>query len=1143
MLNKLIKINSVYARSINLERDDSKIDLLDSYIPTSVSLQTLKKVTDTFDNKKQINRSWTLVGPYGSGKSSFGLFLSGLFSDYKSKEFKISYKKLSRIDEKIAKKIINHNKNTKGYVKLLISGSNDSLKNKLAEIIFQKLKSISLNEYDSELFLKLQTRYQSDSLKQSDILSLISLLDKVLSYNGFSGILLIFDELGKFIEYEVAKRENNDLHVLQMIAEYSRSPKTNLVFFGFLHQSFQHYSKSLSESLKNEWTKIQGRFEEIPFVDSTEQILKVLSKCFTNKHKLNDTKLDIKYKKLAASLRQYFSSIDKNSIYNLLIDCYPLHPISCLILPLLSQKIAQNERTIFSFITSSQVQSLSYWLSKLEKGEFVKPNHIYDYFVSNQITLITDSITNRRWVEVSEAINRLEDESYLEVLKTIGVLNILTGASTIKASKEVLALCDFKNLDKQLEYLEKKSIIKFRKYSNDYRIWEGSDFDLESELIKEKSKILNFSLIEEIYSNFDVTPIVARKFSIDNNLIKTFDVKFIDIKSYEKINDFKEPQIIFFISYGSEDENFFHEHISEFVKGPYVISLLKGSESLQELLKEKLSLKIISRKKELTTDRVAKREFEDYNANITRQLNNIFFNIYNNPQNFVWFYNNKKINVLNKFQFQKKLSFILENIYPDMPVIKNELINRDELSSQGTASRNSLTKLMLNKNSEKDFGLERYPAEKSIYYSVLKKTGIHNFNGEKWEITKPRENSLNILPAWNKVDSYFKSLSEQADSILNLIEELKAPPYGVKAGVLPILILSYYLAKKNFIAIYHKRKYEPYFNDEILERFLKRPDEFTFQYLMQSDSTKKLYKVYSSIFLKEKVNPNILDIAKPIAKLMDVLPYYTKNTDTLSDETKQIRSSFYFAKTPQNFLNYELPSIFNLKLEKIKKQSDLSDFAIGLTDAFNELKNCYSNLLSYFHKLILEKLLDSKDLDLKQMRTELIGRYDHLWTFTIDSEGIKSFIGKISLKNSSIDNWFLNLLMSLVHKPVDKWNDVDKENAESKINEYAKKIIDLRTLKLASDKYEITDSSEEDVLLFKLKSVRPKKDFNEEVLLIEKKDFKVVDELKSRIKSILKTSNNLSLKALALLSQELIEQKQISERNKETKKKIRELKK
>ena len=49
--------------------------------------------------------------------------------------------------------------------------------------------------------------------------------------------------------------------------------------------------------------------------------------------------------------------------------------------------------------------------------------------------------------------------------------------------------------------------------------------------------------------------------------------------------------------------------------------------------------------------------------------------------------------------------------------------------------------------------------------------------------------------------------------------------------------------------------------------------------------------------------------------------------------------------------------------------------------------------------------------------------------------------------------------------------------------------------------------------------------------------------MKEKIKTTLKTDNNLSLKALALLSQELIEQKQLTQRNKETKKKMRELKK
>ena len=79
----------------------------------------------------------------------------------------------------------------------------------------------------------------------------------------------------------------------------------------------------------------------------------------------------------------------------------------------------------------------------------------------------------------------------------------------------------------------------------------------------------------------------------------------------------------------------------------------------------------------------------------------------------------------------------------------------------------------------------------------------------------------------------------------------------------------------------------------------------------------------------------------------------------------------------------------------------MNDFERRLTDSFNELKNCYSNMLTHFHELVLEKFLDSK-IGLSQMRNELIGQYDHLWTFTIDSEGVKNFIGKVSLKHNNI---------------------------------------------------------------------------------------------------------------------------------------------
>lgn len=78
MIQQLIQVNSYYTRSINLERDANSDEILQAYIPTNRVLQVLKKVADTFHTEQTV-RAWSLVGPYGSGKSSFALFLSHLF--------------------------------------------------------------------------------------------------------------------------------------------------------------------------------------------------------------------------------------------------------------------------------------------------------------------------------------------------------------------------------------------------------------------------------------------------------------------------------------------------------------------------------------------------------------------------------------------------------------------------------------------------------------------------------------------------------------------------------------------------------------------------------------------------------------------------------------------------------------------------------------------------------------------------------------------------------------------------------------------------------------------------------------------------------------------------------------------------------
>ena len=103
-----IKVNTRYSRSINLERDADSTNLLESYIPTSRALSTLERMSSTF-SAEQCPRSWSLVGPYGAGKSSFGLFLNQLLGSRQDAHTKAAFSKLKKYSASLHKRFIDEN--------------------------------------------------------------------------------------------------------------------------------------------------------------------------------------------------------------------------------------------------------------------------------------------------------------------------------------------------------------------------------------------------------------------------------------------------------------------------------------------------------------------------------------------------------------------------------------------------------------------------------------------------------------------------------------------------------------------------------------------------------------------------------------------------------------------------------------------------------------------------------------------------------------------------------------------------------------------------------------------------------------------------------------------------------------------------
>ena len=134
-LHDLISINTNYTRSINLERDASSSSIAKSYIPTSRTISTLSRIAASL-NKEDNPRAFALIGPYGSGKSAFAVFLAHLLGPFNDEGTKAAWQVLHKADQHLYAEFSFYTERTQGYLPVLITGTPEPLANRFVESLY-----------------------------------------------------------------------------------------------------------------------------------------------------------------------------------------------------------------------------------------------------------------------------------------------------------------------------------------------------------------------------------------------------------------------------------------------------------------------------------------------------------------------------------------------------------------------------------------------------------------------------------------------------------------------------------------------------------------------------------------------------------------------------------------------------------------------------------------------------------------------------------------------------------------------------------------------------------------------------------------------------------------------------------------------
>jgi hypothetical protein len=1134
-LSAKIAVNARYTRSVNLERDADSPAVVSGYIPTARAIQTLGRIADTL-TPDAAPRAWALVGPYGVGKSSFAAFLTYLLSTPQSDYAQAALKVLDGAAPELAERYRTSQTGGSGHCVVVLTGSPEPLGRRLAQALAESAAKYLANRSGRrpEVIDTLRGLVDADPVPPSVLLAAVVSLQDAIARVGSDGLLIVVDELGKFLEYEARHYGANDIYLLQALAERGNAAhpaKLSLVVL--LHQSMDQYARGLGDTLRNEWAKVQGRFETIPFIESAEQVLRVVAAAFTHRFSQDEWALVNRQSTEIADRLASADALPKHldaPAADIFARCYPLHPLSAMLLPTLCQKVAQNERTLFSYLGSHEPHGFADSLARLTRvGDWVMPWEIYEYFILNQSAAVADHYTRRRWMEVVTAVERLGDapEKEVRLLKSIGLLNIVGAQGGFKASREIVALCADPpgTGPATAKALSTKSVLQFRKFSGEYRVWEGSDFDLDAAVAEQVERIGRFNLAGALNKRHALGPIVARRHSIRTGTLRYFSPTFADSESFRRLPECGDgPRAVFFLVHNQSDrQRFVDEVLGYFCEADIVVEC-PDADRLRQSVAEVMAMDLVRREAQpLNSDPVAQREFKDRYAQATARERDILRALSENPAAGTWYWQGKPLLVRSRRGLQSALSDVLDGVYHAGPIVRNELINRDKPSSQAAAGRNKLLAAMLNRSAEQDLGIEKYPPERAMYLALLRATGLHRPADGRWEFTGPSEDdAFNFGPVWDRIDAFLAETREIPLPFTALDQVLQAPPFGIKRGVLPILYVAAYLANQDQTALFEEGRYVPYLTEDQLERFVRRPGDFAVQSFRIEGLNASLFTEYSRILYGDaERSRTILGVARPLAKFMGELPEYATTTKRVSDTAQRVRSAFALAKSPQVLLFEQLPRACGLSsLDETQPDDDqLRLFSHRLREALRELKNAYPELLGQFRRLLGQAFnLDRID-DLAGLRAVLPGRVAGLDNYTIDADGLRAFIRRIAKRTGSDEDWFGNLLLFLGRKPSRKWTDTDVEAAEFRLAEFARRVHDLDRLRVHYDAARHDKDAEFDVLL--LRTVRKGASECDEVVCIDANTRAAIKTARADIESRLADLKERDLQ-IALLA-ELVE--------------------
>ncbi|MBS0418037.1 MAG: hypothetical protein JSR66_10010 [Proteobacteria bacterium] len=1145
----LFDVTPRYLRSANLERDYHDPRALEHYVLTPHGRSCLQRLAGGL-KPGSTQRAWRMTGNYGTGKSSFAVFLAHWFGGSAARLSKVVDANVSYDRFQLPTRPT--------YLPLLVTGSRQWIGRAILSALADLLEAQYTRGVKSALQGRLHACLQRETLRDDEVVQLLQEAnEKLVRDRKGAGLLLLLDELGKFLEHAAQHPTGNDIYLLQRLAETAcRSGSAAPLFvIGLLHQGFDAYAESLDPGAQREWEKIAGRFEELvfnqPLLEVSELIASALRVRTASMPSFARDEARAGWT-AAYELGWMGTEHRKPPDASLAVRLYPLHGTAIAPMVKTFARFGQNERSLFSFLLSDEPHGLQqHARAALEVGRMYRLPQLYDYIRSTFGHRLALQSYRSHWPQIESMVESFatSDAVELAVVKTVGVLNLIDHPDLIANDRAIeFALTGVGGflvsaVRKALENLQKRRRVLFRRgIAGGYCLWPHTSVDLEGAYERATRTLGNLrSVAQHLAAYLPAHSLVARRHYIRTGNLRYFPVRYVRADQLESAASAAAPRaadgqvFVALCETQSEIEAAlqFAQAQERKLRPDLLIAVPNEPLSHQSgLIAEVLRWEWVAQNTpELHADRFAREE-------LSRQRESARLRLEQRVQDLVglrslsgaralrWFIKGQPIPIADGRQLLEKVSLICDDLYPQAPHVRHELLNRHSLSSAAARARMLLIEGAFKRANQAYFGMDpsKKPPEMSMYMSVLERGQLHVRTEDAYRLQVPvgKNDVLRFAPCFNAIRTLLEGHADQRLKASYVLDMLERPPYGVRQGLGPLMLALFTAMHSQELAFYEDDAFLRQVGADEFLRLTKDPSSFSIQLCriagVRAEVFDSILKVLGLRSARSSTEHLVLDVVRPLCLFVAGLPEYARNTQRLSAPTLQVRSTILSSRDPVLLLFSDLPKA--CAFEPFLQNKDVNAaqaraFATALKASVEELRAAFGQLLERLGTALSAEFGINGDLE--EVRTALKLRAEAV-SLHAGEPRLKAFCLRLVDTALGGDAWLESLGSLLATQPPAKWRDGDEDIFIRELNSRVQRFRDLEAIVFhqggGAGRHEA----------YRLALTRQDGHESHQVIYVDEKRVREVEALTRKIQQLIGSDRSLALAALSRVTWNTLEE-------------------